>query len=142
MMGPLRYSPAALFKSGTPMANFAPDWPSVKDKQTIQVQSIKPERSRTTWFAVADERAFVPSGYMNTRIGKIWKKWPKHTEQDPRSRIRIDGRIYDTRLLRVAAGDPMIPAIVDEFNRKYPSNASVKDIVTNGTWLFEITSQR
>ena len=72
-MGPLRYSPAALFKSGTPMANFAPDWPSLKDKQTIQVQSIKPERSRTTWFVVADKLAFVPSGYMNTRIGKIWK---------------------------------------------------------------------
>ena len=140
--GPIEIFSGGAFKSGTPMSNIAPDWPSLKDKQTIQVQSIKPERSRTTWFAVIDERAFVPSGYMNTKIGKIWKQWPKHTEQDPRSKIRIDGRIYDTQLLRLTADDPLIPAIVDELNRKYPSNASVEDIAANSTWIFEVTSQR
>ena len=79
---------------------------------------------------------------MNTKIGKIWKQWPKHTEQDPRSKIRIDGRIYDTQLLRLTADDPLILAIVDELNRKYPSNASVEDIAANGTWIFEVTTQR
>ncbi|MDG1204285.1 MAG: hypothetical protein P8N51_02820 [Pseudomonadales bacterium] len=139
--GPIEIFSGGPFKSGTSMVDVSPDWSSLKDEQTIQVQSIDPKRSRTTWFAVIGARAFVPSGYMNTKIGKIWKKWPKQAERDPRSKIRIDGRIYTTTLSRVAADDPIIPAIVEELNRKYPSNASIEDIEANGTWIFEISSQ-
>jgi len=71
-----------------------PDWSFVRDINTVEFQLLAPPRSRTTWIMEADGRVFIPSGYMTTWWGKIWKKWPLEAEKDG-SRKYMNGAEMD-----------------------------------------------
>ena len=77
------------------------DWRFVHDRQEVQFQLIDPERSRTTWIVEVNGRIYIPSGYMNTPWGKLWKQWPIEAEKDGRILLRVDGKIYKRQLVRV-----------------------------------------
>ncbi|MBL4607209.1 MAG: hypothetical protein JKY01_05195 [Pseudomonadales bacterium] len=99
---------------------------------------LEPGRSRTTWLAVHEGKLYVPSGYMSSTLGKIWKKWPYAAEIDGRALLRIDDKIYPRQLVRIAADNPIIPILVAEINRKYQAGATIENVQSNGTWVFEL----
>ena len=122
-------------QSGAEEAN----WDFLKEYFTVEFQLLNPARSRTTFVMEHDGRIFIPSGYMNTIRGKIWKHWPMEAEQDGRAILRVDGKLYERNLVRIKEGD-IVTAVLAELSRKYAGGAPIPlDAVNSGNlWLFEL----
>jgi hypothetical protein len=136
--GPIEVFSGGAFSSCELVNESAPNWNEISELATFEVQTLVPARSRTTWLTVVDDRLFIPSGYMNTAFGKIWKRWPLHAEKDGRARLRIGDKIYELRLNRISPEDPIIPGVVAGLNSKYPSEGTVDQVKSNDTWIFEL----
>ncbi len=57
--GPMEIFAGGTFKTGNLVSGPEPDWNEIKDRATIQLQSIEPPRSRVTWLAVIDGKLYV-----------------------------------------------------------------------------------
>ncbi len=136
--GPLEIIAGGAFSTGE-LASEEPDWTLVRDYQTVEFQLEDPAVSRTTWIAVIDGRVFIPSAYMTTWWGKIWKQWPSQAEQDGRAILRVDGRLYERQMVRVM-DDPLIEPVMAELSRKYMGGQLLqRDLFDSGyLWLFEL----
>ena len=141
--GPLAIVAGGPFKSGTVVDGPEPDWSFVHDVREVEFQLLEPARSRTTWILDHEGKAYIPSGYMTTWWGKLWKQWPHEAEKDPRILLRIDGKLYERTLVRVQDG-PVVAPLLAELSRKYAGGReSPMDAVTSGyLWLFELAPRR
>ena len=142
--GPLEIISGGAFTTGEQYTGTEPDWSFVHDIETVEFQLLDPDRSRTTWIVEHEGRIFIPSGYMNSLMGKIWKHWPMEAEKDGRILLRVNGVIYQRQLVRVMEGDFLEPVLA-ELGRKYmgldlSTDTDVPvDIVSSGSlWLFEL----
>ena len=135
--GPLEIIAGGPFESGE-VASQEPDWSFAKDYGTVEFQLLDPAASRTTWLAVHDGRVFIPSGYMTTWWGKIWKQWPLQAEKDGRAILRVDGKLYDRKLVRVMGG-PEVEPVMAELGRKYGGGAPFpREAFDSGyLWIYE-----
>ncbi len=136
--GPIEIFAGGPFTSGQLVEGSEPNWNDYKDLVTFEVQTMSPPRSRTTWLVVVENRLFIPSSYMNTAFGKIWKHWPHHAEKDGRALLRIDDKIYEQDLSRISAEDPIIPGVLTALSEKYPVDGSIEQVKANDTWIFEL----
>ena len=136
--GPLEIVAGGPFKTGEP-ATEEPDWSFLGEVDTVEFQLLDPDDSRTTWIAEVDGRVFIPSGYMTTWWGKIWKQWPIHAMEDGRAILRVNGTLYDRTLVRIE-DDPLMGQILAELGRKYGGGmAFPREAVTSGyLWIFEL----
>ena len=136
--GPLEILSGGPFKTGA-LSNAPNDWSFLKDRATIEFQTMEPAQSRTVWLATFDQRLFVVSGYMTTNYGAIWKQWPYYLEADDSVVLRIDGKLYEQRLQRIMSGLEVIP-VLNEFSRKYGDGeaASADSVASGYTWMYEI----
>lgn len=135
--GPREIISGGPFQTGE-LAPTPDSWAFLKDRDTIQFQTLEPPTSRTIWLATHEGRLFLVSGYMNTTMGKIWKHWPHNIEDDNRVILRIDGKLYEQRLERIMDGPDVMP-VLKEFARKYGFNASDTSEVDSGNaWLYEV----
>ncbi len=116
-----------------------PDWAFLRDYATVEFQLLDPARSRTTWIMEHDGRIFIPSGYMNSIGGKIWKHWPKEAEEDGRAILRVDGKLYERQLVRIREGE-IVTAVLAELGRKYIDGAEIPvgEVTSGSIWLFEL----
>ena len=137
--GPIAIVAGGPFKSGERFSGPEPDWSFVRDVREVEFQLLEPARSRTTWILDHEGKAYIPSGYMTTWWGKLWKQWPHEAEKDPRILLRIGGKIYERRLVRVQDGQVVAP-LLEELRRKYvPETEIPMEAVTSGyLWLFEL----
>jgi len=109
----------------------------VRDIATIEMQLLDPPRSRLIWVVENEGKAYVVSGYMGSRIGRMWKRWPAQADRDGRAVVRIDGRRYERTLQRIMSG-PEVEGVTAELSRKYGSVISPAEIAAGGAWLFEL----
>ena len=139
--GPWEVFQGGAFSTGE-LVSEEPNWTFVKDKDTVEFQLLEPVSSRTTWIMEHDGRIFIPSGYMRTNYGKIWKQWPIYAEKDGRAILRVDGKLYERNLVRIK-NDPSLPSVLSELSRKYTAGVVVSvDDVTNGSlWIFELVER-
>ncbi|MDA7683597.1 hypothetical protein N8749_00135 [bacterium] len=139
--GPLEIISGGPFTTGE-LIPTPSSWTSIRDRNTIEFQTLDPISSRTVWLAVHDEKLFIISGYMNTFYGGIWKQWPHYLNKDDRIIIRVDGRLSEHRLKRVLNG-PDVGPVLNEFSRKYGNGlASDGSAVSNGdSWLYEVVAR-
>ena len=139
--GPLEILSGGPFRTGTLTAS-PNDWSFLKDRPTIEFQTMDPAQSRTVWLATFESRLYIVSGYMTTNYGAIWKQWPHYLESDDRVILRIDGDLYEQRLERIMSGPEVIP-VLNEFSRKYgDGEAASADAVANGyTWMYEVVDR-
>ena len=107
------------------------------DLPTIEFQLLSPARSRTTWIAEYQGRLFIPSGYMNGTLGKLWKQWPHEAVADGRVVARIAGKRYARQLVRVTSG-PEVPVVLAELQRKYKAQGTPDSVTSGDLWLFEM----
>lgn len=137
--GPLAIIAGGPFTSGELITGPEPDWSFVHDTQEVEFQLLDPARSRTTWIIEHDGKAYIPSGYMTTWWGKLWKHWPFEAESDGRILLRVDGKLYERQLVRVESG-PLVAPIIAELSRKYAGGTEISvDTVSSGyLWLFEL----
>jgi hypothetical protein len=141
--GPIAIIAGGPFKSGELVSGAEPDWSFVRDVREVEFQLLAPARSRTTWILYHDGKAYIPSGYMTTWWGKIWKRWPLEAEKDPRILLRIGNALYERQLVRIREG-PNVAPLLAELSRKYaPGREIPMDAVTSGyLWLFELAPRR
>jgi hypothetical protein len=137
--GPIAIVAGGPFTSGERVGGPEPDWSFVRDVQEVEFQLLEPARSRTTWILYQDGKAYIPSGYMTTWWGKLWKQWPHEAEKDPRILLRIGDQIYERKLVRIQEG-PVVAALLAELSRKYAGGRDIPmEAVTSGyLWLYEL----
>ena len=147
--GPTGIVAGGAFRTGSVWTGPEPDWDALRDRDTVQFQLLKPARSRTTWVMVHDGRLFIPSGYMQSTWGRLWKQWPPEAERDGRARLRVDDTIYERQLVRIT-NDPALPAVVGELARKYLGappgtahrqntiDAALAQVASDALWIFEL----
>ncbi|MBW2726520.1 MAG: hypothetical protein JRE71_19235 [Deltaproteobacteria bacterium] len=137
--GPIEIIAGGPFTSGELVTGPEPDWSFVHDMQEVEFQLLEPARSRTTWIVEHEGKAYIPSGYMTTWWGRLWKKWPIEAEKDGRTLLRVGDKLYERQLVRIREG-PLLAPITAEMGRKYPVAGSItEEVVTSGyMWLFEL----
>ncbi len=149
--GPYGIVAGGEFTSGERHLGPEPDWSFVKDRSEVEFQLLDPARSRTTWIVEHEGRIYIPCGYMNSTLGRLWKQWPIEAEKDGRAVLRIDGVLYDRQLARIKGGD-QLPFLLSELGRKYLQGgvrlspeqqeqalaAGLKQIADGSLWIFEM----
>ena len=140
--GPTEIFPGGAFTSGE-LVTGEPDWSFAKNLSNVEFQTMNPVSSRTTFIMIQDNRVFIPSGYMTTWWGKIWKQWPYQAPEDGRAILRIDGKLYERTLVRIT-DDPALPGVMSELARKYGGNfETTPEMMTevldsDYLWIFEL----
>ena len=141
--GPLEIIAGGPFSSGERFQGAEPDWDFVSDRPTVEFQLLEPARSRTSWIIEHEGSIYIPSGYMNTTWGKIWKQWPIEAERDGRALLRIVGKIYERQLVRIKDG-PAVAPVVAKLTAKYfggsdlEIGSAMQQVAANDLWLFEM----
>ena len=148
--GPVEFYPWFTISIGGPFRSGeltdAPEsWEFLREREEIEIQTLKPTTSRTVWVPTVDGELYIVSGYMNSSIGKLWKQWPAYMEDDNRILIRDEGKIYEQCLQRVLDAPQKAVPVLAELGRKYFGGsgelvAGSEIAVTSGSmWMFEVT---
>ena len=135
--GPMEILSGGPFRTGEVVSNIT-DWTFMDEHMAIEMQTMLPPRSRTMWLIVHDNRPYVISSYMNSKLGRLWKQWPRTIEKDNRAIIRLDGKLYELALTRVSVTSET-EAILGRFNEKYKTRFTLADIESGSSWLFELS---
>lgn len=147
--GPSVLFPGGELVSGELHQGPEPDWGFTDDVFTIELQLDDPLSSRRIFVMESDGRLYVPSGYMRSFLGRIWKDWAFQADAgDGLAVARINGVRYDRQLIRVT--DPaVIQGVAEKLAEKYAGGntpeaaAEVAQSVANGdTWIFELAPRR
>ena len=138
--GPFGIIAGGPLQSGELIQN-EPEWIFAHDVPTIELQLVSPPRSRTVWMIEHQGKIYVPCGYRNTWLGRLWKQWPLEVEEDPRAVVRIQGKLYERTLIPVTSRHPAIEELLAELQRKYMGGVgstppSIVD--TDALLLFEL----
>ena len=141
---PIEMVTAGPFKTGElQVGGDEPDWSFLKDYPIVQFQLLDPPRSRTTFIMETEGRIFIPSGYMNSTMGKIWKHWPMEAEKDGRALLRVDGKLYERKMVRIEEGE-ILNGVLGELSRKYAGGfpVSQENIDSGDLWIFELEPRK
>lgn len=143
--GPSVLFPGGELKSGELHQGAEPDWSFTDDIVTIELQTYEPASSRRIFIMESDGRVYVPSGYMRSFLGKLWKDWAFDVEAGSKLAVaRINGVRYERELVRVT--DPsVINGVAKKLAQKYAGGetpdavAQIEKSVADGdTWIFEM----
>ena len=143
--GPSIVFPGGVFTSGELHQGPEPDWRFTDDIPVIELLLEEQGTSRRIFIMESDGRIYLPSGYMRSFLGQIWKEWAIQADEgNGLAVLRINGVLYERQLKRITAG-PELEGVVTKMAQKYGGGASPEVIteslnsVTNGDlWLFEV----
>ena len=99
-------------------------------------QLVNPPQSRRIWTAELNGKLYVWSSYMDTTVGRLWRRWPVQAERDGRAILRIDGKRYERQLVRIKSGD-ILDDISDAISSKYNSRTTRTTVEAGDDWVFE-----
>jgi len=142
--GPSILFPGGELVSGELHSGPDPDWSFTDDVFTIELQLVNPLSSRTIFIMESGGKVYIPSGYMRSILGRIWKDWAFQADEgDGLAVARINGIRYERQLIRIKEGG-VIDGIVAKLGSKYAGGtpeavAAIRKSVMDGdTWLFEM----
>jgi hypothetical protein len=143
--GPSILFPGGELVSGEMHTGPDPDWAFTDELFTIELQLDNPLSSRRTFIMESDGKVYVPSGYMKSFLGRIWKEWAFQADEgDGLGMMRINGVRYERRLIRLKSGAE-IEGVAAKLASKYSGGASAEAVtgitqaVADGNlWLFEL----
>jgi len=136
--GPTAILPGGPLVAGELVQGPEPDWSFARDIPEMEFQLVEPPRSRTIWLEVYDGKLYVVSGYMNSPLGKLWKKWPAQAEKDGRAVIRVAGKRYERELVRIRDDRAVLEGIAAEVMRKYGAALTADMAATGDAWFFAV----
>jgi len=134
--GPTAILPGGPLVAGELHAGPEPDWTFARDIPEMELQLLTPPVSRTIWLQVVDGKLYAVSGYMNSTVGKLWKHWPLQVEEDPRVVIRIDGKRYARKIMRLGPDHPALGGVAAEIQRKYGAPLTPEMAATGDAWFY------
>ncbi|NOX49762.1 MAG: hypothetical protein GXP16_04400 [Gammaproteobacteria bacterium] len=136
--GPSILFPGGELVSGELHSGAEPNWSFTDDISVIELQLDNPLSSRRIFIMESDGKVYVPSGYMRSALGKIWKDWAFQADQgDGLAVARIEGVRYERQLLRIKQG-PVLDGIVAKLTSKYGPGATRAAIEAGDVWIFEM----
>lgn len=136
--GPSILFPGGKLVSGELHTGAEPDWSFIRQVGIVELQLEEPPRSRRVWIVEHDGRIYVPSGYMTSTLGQLWKHWAVHADEgNGRAMVRIDGVRYERQLERVREG-PELDGITAQMAAKYGAPMTRADVEAGNTWIFEL----
>ncbi len=113
--GPIGPLPGGALRRGDLVSASGVDWSFAENLYSVELQLLSPPRSRTTWLVVHGGELYVPCGFLEI---PGFKQWPHEAESDGRAVVRIEGRRYPMRAVRVK--DPRLYArVAERVARKY-----------------------
>jgi hypothetical protein len=139
--GPSGFFPGGPLVAGE-LVSSEPDWTFARDIPDMELQLVEPPQSRTIWLQVHDKKLYVVSAYMNSTVGKLWKKWPAQAVADGRAVVRVDGKRYERQLVRILDDEPLLTAIAAEVERKYDAPLRAEMAASGDAWFFAVAPRR
>ncbi|MDG2333809.1 MAG: hypothetical protein P8Q97_06235 [Myxococcota bacterium] len=143
--GPSVLFPGGALVSGQLHEGPEPNWSFTDDVVTIELQTSEPTSSRRIFVMESGGKVYVPSGYMRSFLGKLWKDWAFDVEKGSSLAVaRVDGLRYERELVRVK--DPALTSgVATKLAQKYAGGASpeavaqiTQSIADGDTWIFEM----
>ena len=136
--GPSILFPGGELTSGELYTGAEPDWSFTDDVPTIELQLVDPMSSRTIFIMESEGKVYIPSGYMRSTLGKIWKDWAFQADAgDGLAVARINGVRYERQLIRIKEG-PVLDGIVSKLTTKYGPGATREAVESGDVWIFEM----
>lgn len=143
--GPSILFPGGKLVSGELYSGPEPDWSFTDDIFTIELQLDDPLASRRIFIMESDGKVYVPSGYMKSFLGRLWKDWAFQADAgDGLAVARIEGVRYERRLVRVTEPS-VISGVAAKLAQKYAGGATPdaiaqieKSVADGETWIFEM----
>jgi hypothetical protein len=96
--GPFGPFPGGPLKRGPLIRGTPPDSATIAKISEVELQLQEPSRSRLTWIVEHEGALFIPCGYIGV---PFLKRWPHQALVDGRSTLRVLGRRYEGRLVRI-----------------------------------------
>jgi hypothetical protein len=143
--GPSVLFPGGELVSGELHQGAEPDWSFTDEVFTIELETSDPVSSRRIFIMESDGRVFVPSGYMRSFLGKLWKDWAFDVDAGSKSAVaRIEGVRYERQLVRIT--DPaVVEGVAAKLTMKYGGGTTpegvaqtMKSVADGDTWIFEM----
>lgn len=146
--GPSILFPGGQLISGELHTGPEPDWSFTDDVSTIELQLVNPMSSRTIFIMESKGKIYIPSGYMRSTLGRIWKDWAFQADEgDGLAVARINGVRYERQLIRIKEG-PALDGIVAKMAAKYGAGATPEaieagreSIEAGDIWIFEMAAR-
>lgn len=142
--GPSILFPGGELVSGEMHNGPDPDWSFTDDIAVIELQLDQPMSSRRIFIAESNGKVYVPSGYMRSFLGRLWKEWAfQAAEGDGLAVARINGVRYQRQLIRVS-DDEVIHGVAEKLAQKYSGGSpeavanGVQAVKNGDTWIFEL----
>ena len=130
--GPVGLFPGGPLRAGPLEEAPVGDWSFATNEETIELQILSQERSRTTWILVRDGAACIPCS-LGFPPGKSWHH---RAMQDGRSVLRIQERRCPAIVARIEDAE-LASALTDSSRAKYGVGPSSDA----GVWYFRVTSR-
>jgi len=143
--GPSVLFPGGALVSGTLYEGPEPDWSFTDDVFVIELQTEEPVSSRRIFVMESNGKVYVPSGYMRSFLGRLWKDWAFQVEDGSKLAVaRINGVRYERELVRVT--DPVVvEGVAEKLAQKYAGGATsetvaqiMQSVADGDTWIFEM----
>ena len=143
--GPSVLFPGGELVSGELHQGGDPNWSFTDDIFTIELQTYEPTSSRRIFIMESGGKVYVPSGYMRSILGKLWKDWAFDVESGSKLAVaRINGVRYERELVRVTDSS-VIAGVAKKLAQKYTGGATPesvaqieKSVADGDTWIFEM----
>ena len=136
--GPSRLFPGGKLVSGELYTGPEPDWSFTDDIPIIELQLDDPVGSRLVFVVESEGKIYVPSGYMRSTLGRLWKQWAVDAvEGDGLAVVRIDGKRYERKLVRLIDG-PALDGAVGKLASKYGDSGRRERVTEGYLWIFEL----
>ena len=143
--GPSILFPGGALVSGDLHSGPEPNWSFTDDVFTIELQLEDPLSSRRIFIMESADKVYVPSGYMRSTLGRLWKDWAFQADEgDGLAVARINGVRYERQLVRVT-GESVIAGVASKLAQKYSGGATPetialieKSVADGDTWIFEM----
>jgi hypothetical protein len=114
--GPLGCEPVGPFPGGElggEVASEPSDWSFTDDFKNIQLETDPDDPySVTVWCVTHDGRLYIAAARGTESA------WARNLLDDPRSRVRVDGKLYDQRAVQVTEREEL-DKVLDMFVAKY-----------------------
>jgi hypothetical protein len=131
--GPVGLIPGGALRSGELVAELDMDWTFATDEETIELQLVDPERSRTVWLVVHDRQAYIPASL----DFPPFKTWPAEAVEDGRSLLRVRDKRYERELVRVT-DEAQIRELAAVLAKKYELEER-GPVDPSRVWFFRVT---